>query len=181
MVRRNERGFALLMGLTVLVILTVLGLSVMSSMGEDLVVVQNMRESEVALALAEAGLAWGLEQLNDEPYRYDDNRDETALLVDANGLFSALSNGDEICTGLKTTGVPTQCESWQEITDPNNPEAFGDAGAATRGTFRVVFGDNDDGDGDYSTDADDLILIRALGVDPSGSKRLIEVAVTAGN
>lgn len=181
MVRRGERGFALLMGLTVLVILTVLGLSVMSSMGEDLVVVKNMRESEIALAVAEAGLAWGLEELNDEPYRFDDNKNYNDILADASGVFFALSAGDPICTGLKDSGTLTQCEYWKEITNPTNPTPFGDASASTRGTFRVAFGDNDDGDNDYSTDSDDLILVRALGRDPSGSQRLIEVAVTAGN
>ena len=130
MVRRGERGFALLMGLTVLGVLTVLGLSVMSSMGEDLVVVRNMRESENALAIAEAGLAWGLDKLNSDPsnqgYLFDDVKNYNQVLQDPNNYYfdlPATASDDPLCTGLKDA----QCDVWREITDKSNPELFGAA------------------------------------------------------
>lgn len=181
-VKRRERGFALLMGLTVLVVLTILGLSVMSSVGEDLSVVRTMRESENALAIAEAGIAWGLNQLN-VMHGLEENKQYNPILrndttVDGSNFYDIPDANDEICQGLS----PGQCDNWWEITDTDDLPEFGetDDNVALRGRFRVVVGDDNDGDDDYTADQNKMILLRALGIDARGAKRLIEVAVTAG-
>ncbi|MEM6532224.1 MAG: PilX N-terminal domain-containing pilus assembly protein [Myxococcota bacterium] len=176
----EERGFALILGLTVLVILTILGLSVMSTVGEDLTAVKNMRQSEDALAIAEAGVSWAIEQLNKVSplgYGLEASKQYDSLLQDASNLnlYTALTAGDEICTGMSDA----QCTNWRQI----GTTAFGSGGTtgSTQGTFRVAYGDDEDGDGDFGADDNDTIVIRSIGTDSLGSKRMIEVVVTAGS
>ena len=153
----------------------------MSTVGEDLTVVKNLRQSENALSIAEAGISWAIEELNtpvsEGGYGLQTAKNYSGLLGDTT-RYTALTVGDELCTGLASQD---QCTSWRALSP--SPILFGAAGssASTQGLFRTAYGDDQDGDSDFLADTNETIVIRSIGEDNFGAKRMIEVVVTAGS
>ena len=152
----GERGFALIIAIVVLLFLTMLGMTTLNTAVTDVNVAGKSRASRQALYIAQAGVAWGLDALNAGPF-------------DPNNVGATLKNA--ALTGRAVTGSGVALfDGCLEL--PNSPVSFGG------GTFRVAVTDDAD-DGDVTTDSNGQILLRSLGVDASGGKKLIEVTVGA--
>jgi Tfp pilus assembly protein PilX len=162
--RQNERGFSIAAAILVLLVLTALGVTVLNSVNTDIEIAGQQRTSESALQLAEAGVAWGQWQIRNAYY----------------GNFSYL-----LVTAAANAGEPTPPPEITGDTDCPNTSCLlfgwrdlsGGTVAYGGGTYRVAIKDDDDGDGNLNVDDNNRILLRSLGTDPSGTRRLVEVAL----
>lgn len=168
--KKSERGFSLLIGMAILILLTVLGVTVLQTVNADIENAANDKGAQTALAIAEAGLTYALDYLNTS-YALSTASAQTFqnIINNANGDLSPKSDA----TTEENIACPTAdaCASnWKIITHnrPTADRAFG-------GGRYVVWVGLDPADKDNKT-----LLLRSLGIDARGSQRLIEIAVTAG-
>lgn len=161
--------------MVVLMFLTLLGTTVMNQVNEDLTVVRNLRQSDSALAVAEAGVQWGMQRLN-ETYALETTEDYNAILSDSAAQLVAVSDSaDPICAGLDAA----RCLTWKSLTPGDAEVVFLAAdGLETQGVFRAAIGDDVEEDGDFTVDSNDVILLRAWGRESGGAVKLLEVALT---
>lgn len=158
----QQQGFSLLLAMSVIVLLTLLGIMVLKTVTADLALAGSDRSSQAALYTAEAGVYWGLDKLRDD-YGFDGDTPQYDIVL--SGTVPAVSAGDAACQHLSGT-----CTDWRELTAGS--EGFGDA------SFRVFVRDDDEADGDSLVDSNATILMWALGVDQHGAKRMIEVVLS---
>jgi Tfp pilus assembly protein PilX len=150
----GEHGFALIIAIVVLLFLTILGMTTLNSTVADINIAGKSRASSQALYIAQAGVSWGLDTLSNAPFTPSD-------------VGTTLTNG--ALAGRTIAGTGTPLDGLLEL--PSSPVTF--AG----GTFRVGVGDDDDGDDKPLVDANGIIILRSLGVDSSGGKKLVEVTL----
>ena len=157
---QKQRGFSLLVAMTLLTLLTFLGLMVWDTVAIESQSAGSDRRSINALYIAEAGMAWGLDQL--ATYSSAD-----VLLNDYSGSANVISNF-------------TALNQWFELNISQPLQNYTVSGT-TVGQYRVAILDDDDEDPgvaqDYKADKNQIVLIRSLGVDTSGARRMIEAAV----
>lgn len=154
-----ESGFAMIISLIVLMLLTLLGMSMMKVGGDDVSVAGNTRASASAMYIAQAGIYWGLDTLRRSPFSLDA----------AGATPSAVLQSAELTLIPDTDPVP-ELRGWLQL--PSSPVSFAD------GDFRVAILDDVEADGDTTTDTNQRFLLRSLGTDSRGSRSLVEVALT---
>lgn len=170
-IRHSERGFSLIIGMSVLILLTVLGIAVVQSINSDIDGAASDRGSQSALAIAEAGLTWSLDYLS---RTYDLANATAQTFTDIiDNTHSDLSVYSE-CTTEEKSAVDAEAApvaaDWRSITH-NRTTAEKTFGG---GRYHVWVA-KDPADPNGKT-----LLMRAIGVDARGSQRLVEIAVTAG-
>jgi len=152
--RPSERGYSLMIVIVTLVFLSALALITVQAVSVESRVAGNDRTAHSALYIAQAGIAWGTNLLRQAPYE----------VVDSTSLSKVLALGFTSITG---TGA-TVLDGWLEL--PGSQVTFGG------GTYRVAIKDDDD-DANPTSDSNSRFLMRALGTDASGNRRLIEVVM----
>jgi len=172
-VRKNERGFSLIIGMAVLFLMTMLGLAVIQTVNSDIDSAGSDKNAQSALAIAEAGVTWAIDYLQTQ-YQLNNATATTFqnIMTNQNGdLRAATSPSAEELSACPSTDACNGAQAWLIITpvQPNTPTKFGG------GHFDVWVG-LDPADASGKT-----LLLRSLGVDANNSQRLIEVAVAAGS
>lgn len=147
--RRLERGFAFFVAVVIVLALTFVGLWAVRGSNESLQLAMRSHAAIRAFYVAEAGVAFGLETLRRAP------------------IELAAEDEDERACGEASCPLA----GWRVLTTA--PRPFGE------GTYWVAVHDDADDDGDEGVDSNGRILMRSLGVDSSGARRLIEVVVLA--
>lgn len=169
---KREAGASLIVAIVVTLMLTILAMTVIQSVNTQTKVAGQSRSSENALYIAEAGIAWGINTLQGEPYNIVPGSDFTSL-------FDSLKAEAPVISSSDATWPQQEGGKWYELI---NSRGFGS------GTFRVAVSDDVDGDADpnsatlatnLDSDNNKQILLRSLGTDASGSQRLIEVVLTS--
>ncbi len=169
--RNNERGFSLIIGMSVLILLTVLGIAVVQGINADVDSAASDRGSQSALAIAEAGLTWSLDYLK-RSYGLDTATAQTFTNIVGN-TNSDLSNYADCSTEEKSAvdaDASPVAANWKCVTK-NRAAAEKTFGG---GRYHVWVA-KDPADPTQKT-----LLVRSLGIDARGSQRLVEIAVTAG-
>lgn len=175
-VRKSERGFSLIIGMSVLILLTVLGIAAIQTVNADIDAAASDKGSQSALSVAEAGITWALDYLQTN-YGLNTASQQTFqdIVNNAKGDFAPLSAAtaeEKLACVLQVSGSPDACtgSTWQIMTHNRTTAeiAFG-------GGHFVVWVGLDPADSTGST-----LLLRSLGIDARGSQRLIEIAVAAG-
>lgn len=169
-IRKSERGFSLIIGMSVLILLTVLGVTVMQSISSDVDAAGSDRGAQSALAIAEAGLSWSLDYLKTS-YQLDTGGAAIFNNIATNSrsdLTSYSGATDEEKLVYKAENFDTT--KWQCITHnrTTGEKSFG-------GGRYVVWAGLDPAD-----DSGNTLLVRSLGIDARGAQRLVEIAVKAG-
>ncbi|MBC7793263.1 MAG: hypothetical protein H7Z43_06120 [Clostridia bacterium] len=171
---KNERGFSLLIGMSILILLTVLGITVLQTVNADIENAANDKGAQTALAVAEAGLTYAMDYLNTS-YALNTASATTFqnIINNVNGDLSAANTAtaEEKIACPTTMGSENICgANWRIVTHdrPSTEVNFG-------GGRYVVWVGLDPADASQKT-----LLLRSLGIDVRGSQRLLEIAVTAG-
>lgn len=170
-IRDSERGFSLIVGMSVLILLTVLGIAVVQSINADVDSAASDRGSQSALAIAEAGLTWSIDYLK-RTYGLDTATAQTFANIATNSLNDMSDYAD--CTVEEKTAVDADLSpaaaDWKSVTHnrTTTEKNFG-------GGRYHVWVTRDPADPSGKT-----LLMRALGIDARGAQRLVEIAVTAG-
>jgi Tfp pilus assembly protein PilX len=151
----GEGGYSLMIVIVALVFLSALAMMTVQAVSTESHVAGNDRAANNALYIAQAGIAWGTDVLRQAPYNVTDSASVTAVLQA--GLTPITGTGESVLDG------------WLEL--PGSPVAY------SGGTYRVAVKDDVD-DADPTTDANSRLLMRALGTDGSGSRRLVEVVLS---
>lgn len=175
-VGRVQRGSAMLISMGVLIILTLLGTLVLQTVNVETDVAGAQRLSQKALYVAEAGANWGLEKLRLD-YNFNTPNPEIDKLIDpVTTNLSAVDVSDPHCKYLKQ--LSGTCATWHELTSGPNGRAYG-----ATGRFRVFVHDDRDemNSVDWTLDQNESIILRALGMDARGAKRMIEVGIGTKN
>jgi len=157
-----QRGAALIVAMVVLFALLLLGLTVADGVAIETQAAGAERSGEMALYIAEAGIAWGIQHLSHEllpTYGIkpsDPNPDYPGVLF---------PNLDPIIAGdPKCPDATCPIFGWYQLHPDKIAEGFG------RGSYRVVVSSGPNGE-------KDILRIRSLGKAPAGGQRLIEVTV----
>ena len=172
---RSERGAALIFALLGLVTLTVLGMGLTSLGMMAATMASNERDTQEALALADAGLAQAKKMILFQEWPWDDM---TPLLTNGNG---AACDGDELAQA--PPGAPA-----------GYPTLFIQAAAAGgqsvgTGNYRVYVCDDSVTDVDDDTgvldmnanvDVNKRILVRSVGTTRSGATATVEQVFESG-
>jgi Tfp pilus assembly protein PilX len=206
-VARGERGYVLIVAVSLTAMVTLLGYLMLQSVWATSRTVYSGRQSESALHMAEAGLAWGASQLNTlnlslldfddtAPYALNgpcsDNYPSCSDAVFANSSDPDFSNFSGCLTCLAEvdclTGddeCPCELTGWRPLANPAEEDFTwsvyfpdGTDSETSYGWYRVAFRDDDDGDGNLNTDTNQTVLLRSYGVTTQGSRRLLEATVT---
>lgn len=193
--KNSERGYALILSLFVMMTLFGLGLVVLSSTTGDLKEVGAIRSHASANAIAEAGIAWGID--------YMSRTWDFEAAGNFNGPLSTFkpmnSHGSDKICGSSYTKDPEACfpESIAEwlrvvpqtggsldpaLVPPEESEFSSDQVSMPfgGGSYRVAIRDDDDGDDDFAVDSNGIILIRSYAVTAGGTRTMLEVAVGEG-
>ncbi len=175
-IRHSERGFSLLIGMSVLILLTVLGIAVVQGINSDVESAGNDRGSQSALAIAEAGLTWSMDFLKNT-YALHQATAQTFTNIATNSMNNLTNYSDAtneaktaIDADISATDVSPARADWKCVT-----HARTDAEKTFGGGRYHVWVAKDPADPTGKT-----LLMRALGIDARGSQRLVEIAVTAG-
>ena len=193
--RVPERGYTLILSLFVMMSLFGIGIVVLSSTTGDLKEVGAIRSHASANAIAEAGIAWGID--------YMSRTWDFEAAGNFNGPLSTFQpmnahGSDKIC-GSSYASNPEACfpesiAEWLRI-EPQSGGSLDPALVAPEesefstekvsmpfggGSYRVAIRDDDDGDGDYTVDSNGIILIRSYAVTAGGTRTMLEVAVGEG-
>ena len=155
---KGERGTVLIIAMSVLVMMTLVGVMVMQMVAVDVDAVGAERGGEEALYIAEAGIQWGLQEV-DLKYDIDPSTPDYTPLTVPN------------LTAVPSEAVwgPPAIVGWGQLHPASRSIAYGG------GAFRVVV---------QPAPAPDTktLLVRSLGVTMEagrfGAQRLLEVAVT---
>ena len=160
---KQQRGAALIVAMVVLCALLLLGLTVADGVSIETGAAGAERSGEVALYIAEAGIAWGIQYLSHDLLPTHDIKPELepdyldVLLVPH---LDPIVSGDPKCPD-------TDCPifGWYQLHPERIAVGFG------RGSYRVVVNTGSNGE-------KGLLRIRSLGKSPAGGQRLIEVTVS---
>tara|TARA_Y100001934_G_scaffold233009_1_gene282217 strand:+ start:486 stop:1037 length:552 start_codon:yes stop_codon:yes gene_type:complete len=171
--RRFERGYVLVTSVLISAVLTLMGFLVLHTVLSDSRTTYADRQSQVAFHLAEAGMAWGIDRLN----QLDTDFTDFNSVLDEPPLDC--QSGTDMCPCELTGWRPLSGEEHEEIMF--YPDPLDESTAI--GTFRVVVKDDDDGDSRLEDDGSArdqniTILIRSYGRSNQGSRRMIEATVT---
>ena len=193
--RSSERGYALILSLFVMMTLFGLGLVVLSSTSGDLREAGAIRSHASANAIAEAGIAWGID--------YMSRTWDFEAAGNFNGPLSTFEpmnahGSDKIC-GSSYAKDPESCfpesiAEWLRVVPqpggsldpalvPPEESGFSSEQVAMSfggGSYRVAIRDDDDGDDDFKSDSNGIILIRSYAVTAGGTRTMLEVAVGEG-
>lgn len=178
-IRKSERGFSLLIGMSVLILLTVLGIAVVQGINADVDGAGIDRGSQSALAIAEAGLTWSMDYLKNSYQLHQATAQTFTDIMDNKYSDLTAYSGATAEARLAIDaekGQATQAEpaplatSWLCITHgrTTTEKSFG-------GGRYHVWVTKDPADPNGKT-----LLMRSLGIDSRGAQRLVEIAVTAG-
>ena len=163
---KDERGFVLVVSVSMITLLTLFGFTTLHTIWVDARLVYAQRQTQTAFHIAEAGMKWGLSQLN---------------ALDANFAdFNSVLDESEINCGAGTDECPCEITGWRPLSGVVSEQVIDYPSEANPlGWFRVVVKDDDDGDnGDMSSDANRTIRVRSYGMMYRGGRRMIEVTVT---
>jgi Tfp pilus assembly protein PilX len=152
--RTSERGSSLALVMVVLVFTTLLAIMALNSASTDAELAYGGRAADSALYLAEAGVAWGLNELRNSA---------TFNIEGLSGNYTSI-----LAYGTLTTVASGPLAGWKEL--PSSPVSFGG------GTFRVAVKDDEDGDSNSFADTNGRILVRSLG-EIGTTRRLVEAAI----
>ncbi len=155
--RQKEQGYALIIAIVVLVFLTLLASTTLRTVATDTEVAGSDRSAQSALYIAQAGTAFGVNLLREAPFNLDDPATTVTSVLGAATLTTIAD-------------ATSPLDGWSEL--PGSPISF--AG----GSYRVAIRDDAD-DTDYATDANNTFLLRSLGTDARGSRRLLEITLSA--
>lgn len=190
-----QRGYALILSLFVMMTLFGLGMVVLSSTTGDLKEVGAIRSHASANAIAEAGIAWGIDYMS-RTWDFEAAGNFNGPLT----TFQPMKNhsNDQIC-GSSYAQDPEACfpesiAEWLRIVPqaggsldpalvPPEESEFSSEQVAMEfggGSYRVAIRDDDDGDDDYKVDSNGIILIRSYAVTAGGTRTMLEVAVGEG-
>jgi Tfp pilus assembly protein PilX len=174
-IRKSERGFSLVIGMSILILLTVLGIAVIQTVNSDISSSASDKQSQSALTIAEAGITWAIDYLQTQ-YQLNTATHQTFADIIAN------KKGDLTpYTGATTTELMA-CPSSDSCAPTTNWLVITHGRTATQTTFGaanntyIVWVGLDPADATGNT-----LLLRSLGIDSNNSKRLLEVAVAAGS
>ena len=184
-VSKDEGGWILIVCVVMTTVLAMVGLLVVQGVWVNAKTFGAQRNAESARYIAEAGVSWAVQQLNEnENYVNGTSLNYGALL----GLQTINQLGDDTpCTAqlirdfadarTGETCYPPELGEWrrlhQGVMEENGP-VIPYAG----GSFRVVVRDDLDGDNDLNTDANGQLLIRAYGVTIRGARSMVEIAIS---
>jgi len=160
----NERGSAIIIAMVILVALTVLGTMVLDTVSVESDVAANEKSSQTSVQLAEAGIAYAMEQLSALPLDPDDGQTFVDNLWDP--LTTAgrtVQSTDSDCGHLNCTS-----DTWFRYHAPGSLTL----GA---GTYRVYVGDDDIAES--GTGGNGVIYVRSIG-NSNGAERMLEVALS---
>lgn len=182
---RSEYGGFLVMAIVLVTILTLLGLIVMQTVVVDTESAGVERGGETALYIAEAGARRGIAQLENE-FGMGGGASVVEMLGNVRAASpTPVAEGDPDCMNT----VPCPVAGWYKLPVPEDATAENDPMStpnipSTRypnpplvreGWFRVYLGD-DEYDED-TPNANQVVLLRAVGRSESGAKRVLEVAI----
>ena len=164
----RQRGFALIVALAVVTMLSLLGFLVLDAVVNDMGMVTSARQTNSALYVAEAGLGWAIDKVS---LAYDGLSAFGDLTQSTLYLSNVIVAGDPACP-TTSCSVLVSPPGWRRITPPN-------AVPYGSGEFQVFIRDDDDGDNNSDVDTNGIILIRTLGRSGrnSGAYRVVEVAI----
>lgn len=191
-IRRDERGTALLIAITLVLLVLAIGGAVSIATRTETLIAANFRQSRQALYAAEGGIALGVRDLAGIP-------DWGAVLSGA--VASSFTDGAaigtrtlpgggalELCCGPGSLTQEVQQRahsgrSWGGDTPQWQMFAWGPAsawlppGRIDSATYVVVWvaDDTADGDGNPAADANGLIELHAQALGPGGGRRVVEV------
>ena len=166
--KSRQRGYSLIVAVTVVALLSMLGIMVLDQVYTDTQLSGGDRASINAMYLAEAGAVWGKQALVDVLYPPGTNSG-TAAVTNLTSL-NALAATDAICPENNCVAPPCPstitCSNWYLLTST----AWVPYGT---GQYRVAATCNPNclvaNPVSYS--------VRALGQSPDGSQRLLEITV----
>lgn len=193
--RGSQRGYTLILSLFVMVTIFGLGFVVLHNTVGDLKEVGALRSHASATAIAEAGIAWSIDYMS-RTWDFEAVGNFNGPL----GTFKPMNrhDSDQMCSPGYSSD-PSKCfpesiAEWLRV----EPQAGGSVDPALvppeesgfssnqvsmpfgGGSYRVAIRDDDDGDGDFSTDSNGIILIRSYAVTAGGTRTMLEVAVGEG-
>ena len=193
--KRRQRGYALVLSLFVMMTLFGLGFVVLSNTTSDLKEVGAIRSHSSATAIAEAGIAWGID--------YMSRTWDFEAVGNFNGPLSTFRpmnshSADKICPSgyieKPDECFPESIAEWLRVVPqpggsldpalvPPEESSFSSEQLAMSfggGSYRVAIHDDDDGDNDPLIDSNGIILIRSYAVTLGGTRMMLEVAVGEG-
>ncbi len=178
-VSKDEGGWILIICVVMTSVLAMVGLLVVQGVWVNAKTFGAQRNAESARYIAEAGISWAVQQLNENPtYVLGTSLNYNALL----GLQTINQLGDDTpCTAQlirdQESCFPAELGDWrrlhQGVMDENGP-TIGYSG----GELRIVVRDDIDGDGDLNTDSNGQLLVRAYGVSLRGARSMVEIAIS---
>ncbi len=161
---KRQRGTVLIIAMSVIVMMTLVGVMVMQVVAVDVDAVGAERGGDQALYIAEAGIQWALQEIdNNDNYSIDPNDpDWTPLTITTEG-------GTLVAVPAEFPWGPSGIVDWGQLHPTSRSIAYG------AGAFRVVVQP-------ANAPETGTLLIRSLGVTLEagryGARRLLEVAVT---
>ena len=173
-IRKSERGFSLLIGMSVLILLTVLGIAVVQGINSDVDGAGIDRGSQSALAIAEAGLTWSMDYLKNV-YSLHQATSQTFIDIMSNkysdlSIYGDATAEEKLAIDAEAGAPSPLTTNWMCVTHNRT------AAQKTFGGGRYhVWVAKDPADPNGKT-----LLMRALGIDARGAQRLVEIAITAG-
>ena len=166
---KRERGYVLLIAASVTIALTLLGIVVLNTTFFGSEFARADRHSQQALYNAEAGIAWAMELLENDPYQISQDADYTRVLQ----AISALP--DVVDPAWPTSVLPQT--TWHSL----HSESFVQF---SKGGFRVAIQDDADDDNPL-LDTNKTILVRSYGFirlgDEERAARLIEITLSSSS
>ena len=165
----QQRGYSLIVAVTVVTLLTLLGILVLDSVWSDTQLSGGDRASINAMYLAEAGAVWGQQQLiNMVMPPGTTAANNTSLMA-----LTALGTTDPICPENACVAPPCpqalNCTQWYQLT----PTAWV---PYSTGQYRVA-ATCLPAPCTNPASSNPVYLIRSIGQWPDGSQRLVEVTV----
>lgn len=167
--KNHERGFSLLMAVTITVMLTLVGMMVLNHTIVDTELAGASRNATDALYIAEAGIYAGMDILRQD-YGFDGNSPDFNGPLTSGSLDGTLPR-PIVASDPDCSSAACKIFGWNDLVDGRWVNYGG-------GRYRVVVADDSDDDGDTTQDANQTILLRALGEGRGGGRRLLEVAVS---
>ena len=168
---RSQSGFSLIVVVTVIGLLTLLGLMVMDTVHVDTQLAGGDRAAQNALYVAEAAAMWGKDELESTIYVAGDDTPHIDNVDTAFPVITAPT--DAICPDSAL--VP--CAYWHQM-DGGVPIDYEDTNGVKHGTYRVAVRC------DAATCAgrsSDTLYLRALGTMTDGSQKMVEIVIGRRN
>src|SRR4051812_33611059 len=110
-IRKSERGFSLVIGMSILILLTVLGIAVIQTVNSDISSSASDKQSQSALTIAEAGITWAIDYLQTQ-YQLNTATHQTFADIIAN------KKGDLTPYALASSGALPACTASGDACTP---------------------------------------------------------------